>query len=390
MQKSIFHIRLKDFEIQTERLLDTRLRGKALAIISAQKSEATIVRLSSEARQEGLREGMPLSLARKMSHSAIFLPRNESLYKRMGQYVFELISNFSPLSEPIDNGQFYVDMSGMELVMRSIRQSAYALLKTIEHKSGLSALLGIGSNKLITRISTLTVPEIIYEIPAGSEPRFMAPLYTPILPVAQVKTVRKILDFLLLKQVREIQRVTDKNEGAALLFGDFAPRVAMEAQGWDKSPVMPPKQEPVITRQEILRSDTNDAAILEAVIQMLAGQIGFELRRRRQTGVISLEIHYSDGFKSNRKMKADANDDHALFDLALRLFEQANYRRNRIRSILIHINKLRPYVNQSDLFENKKQERERLQQAVDHIRERFGAQSIYSAAALNLQKQKAA
>ena len=391
MEKSIFHIRLKDFEIQAERLLDPRLRTKALAIISSQKSESVIIRLSDEAQQEGLREGMPLSLARKMTHSAIFLPRNESLYNRMGQYVYEIISAFSPLSEPVENGQYYVDMSGMQALARSARQSADTILKEIERKSSLSALLGIGSNKLITRVSTLTVPEIIYEVPHGEEPRFMAPLYTQILPVSAEKAVRKILDFLLLKEVREIQHIAGRKETASLIFGDFSARVSLESMGLDKSPVTPPKREPAITRQEILSADTNDAQILEAVVQTLAGEIGFELRRRcRSAADIAVEIHYSDGFKNIRHEKNGANDDRSLTDLCLRLFERANYRRNRIRSVIIHARKLRPYAKQLDLFAPQEKEFNNLQKAVDQIRERFGTDSIRSAAMLNRGKPKAA
>jgi hypothetical protein len=369
--------------------LDQRLRSKALAIISSQKHEGTIIRLSAEAQQEGLYEGMPVSLARKMTHSAIFLPRNESLYNRMGQYIYQIVSSFSPLSEPVENGQYYIDMSGMEAITRSVRQTAYTILKEIEGKSNLSALLGIGSNKLITRVSTLTVPELIYEVPQGSEPRFMAPLYAHILPVTKEKSVKKILEFLFLRHVQDIQSITAQREAASLLFGEFTPRVTLEAMGLDKSPVTPPREEAAITRQEILSSDTNDTLILEAIIQTLAGQIGFELRQRKQTAAsIALEIHYSDGFKNIRRDKNSANDDRSLTALCLRLFEAANYRRNRIRSVIIHANKLRPYVNQLDLFAGKKTDFERLQKAVDRIRVRFGPQSIQSAAALNALRRK--
>ena len=369
--------------------MDQRLRSKALAIISSQKREGTIIRLSDEAQHEGLYEGMPVSLARKMTHSAIFLPRNESLYNQMGQYVYQIISSFSPLSEPVENGQYYIDMSGMEAITRSVHQAAYTILKEIERKSNLSALLGIGSNKLITRVSTLTVPELIYEVPQGNEPRFMAPLYAQILPVTAEKTVRKMLDFLFLKQVKEIQNVTAEAQTASLLFGNFAPRISLEAMGLDKSPVRPPKQEPLITRQEVLAADTNDANILEAIVQALAGQIGFELRRRKQiAAVIAVEIHYSDGFKNIRKGKNSANDDHSLSTLCLRLFDTANYRRNRIRSVIIHAQKLQPYANQLDLFADRKTDFNKLQKAVDHIRERFGADSIQYAAALNAVRNK--
>ncbi len=43
---SIFHIRLKDFELQAERLMDAALRTRPVAIISSQQQDGTIVSVS--------------------------------------------------------------------------------------------------------------------------------------------------------------------------------------------------------------------------------------------------------------------------------------------------------------------------------------------------------
>ena len=50
MIRSVFHIRLSDFELQAERMLDASLRTRAVAIISSHHQNGTVVALSNEAR----------------------------------------------------------------------------------------------------------------------------------------------------------------------------------------------------------------------------------------------------------------------------------------------------------------------------------------------------
>jgi len=65
MNPFIYHIRLSDFELNAERLLDPGLRTRAIAIISSHHPNGTIISLSDEAIRDGLYAGMKVSLARK-------------------------------------------------------------------------------------------------------------------------------------------------------------------------------------------------------------------------------------------------------------------------------------------------------------------------------------
>ena len=73
MERSVFHIRLQNFEVQAERILDASLHTRPIAVISSHHQNGTIIALSAEAEAEGLCQGMKVSLARKISHSAFCL-----------------------------------------------------------------------------------------------------------------------------------------------------------------------------------------------------------------------------------------------------------------------------------------------------------------------------
>ena len=81
--RDVFHIRLKEMELQAERIMDPSLKTRPIAIISSSNPNGTVVSLSSEAIEEGVTCGMRASIVRKMNHHVQLLPYNESLYNRL-------------------------------------------------------------------------------------------------------------------------------------------------------------------------------------------------------------------------------------------------------------------------------------------------------------------
>ena len=69
----VFHLRLSNLEIQAERILDPSIKGRSLAVISSHNPDGIILSLSKEALSEGLKKGMRVLKARKMSASTLLL-----------------------------------------------------------------------------------------------------------------------------------------------------------------------------------------------------------------------------------------------------------------------------------------------------------------------------
>ena len=379
--RSIFHIRLQNFELQAERMLDAALKSRAVAIISAHNANGTIVAISPEAGQEGLCKGMKVSLARKMSQSTRLLPYNRSLYSRMHNYLYQTVARFSPLVEPAVFGQFYMDMTGMNGIYKNDLRAGDMISKRINEVVRLENHIGISSNKLLSRISTSVVPERIYKIDSGEESHFLAPLHSRLLPTSAQPSVERMLRFLFLRQVQDVQFVMLQESAAQAIFSRYYKPLAMEAKGMDTSAVQPLRKQDHIIEQTILPEDTNDEEKLCAIVRQMAGQVGFKLRRRSEIARhMNLEIHYTDGYRSERTGSLKINDEASVVRDCLELFFRANIRRNRIRTIIIDASKFQTVACQLDLFSPTETQHRVLAEALDHIRRKHGFTIIKTAA----------
>ena len=385
MERSVFHIRLQNFEVQAERILDASLRTRPIAVISSHHQNGTIIALSREAEAEGLCQGMKVSLARKISHSALLMPYNSTLYARMHHYVKRIVTNYSPLVEPTIFGQYYLDMSGMEAIHHTKMQAGYHISNDIHGKTGLAGQIGISANKLISYITTAVIPEKIHKVNAGDEPKFLAPLTTEVLPTVQEQSVQRLVRFLHLKEVQHIQTIVANEAASLVLFRKYHAKLAMEAWGKDTAMVTPPAQKDHIVEQTILKQDTNDEALLRAVTKHLAEQVAFRLRYKRQVArSITVTVHYTDGYQFNKKGAATQNDNHTINTLCLNLLQRANQRRNRIRAVVIDATDMKSIANQLMLFRDKGVKDQSLTNAVDTLRIKYGFGSIQSASHLNI------
>lgn len=383
MNNAVFHIRLKNFELQAEQIVDKGLINYPVAIISSANQNGTIVNLSPEAEEEGFYRGMKVSLARKMSHRVKMLPFNDRLYKKIHNYIYKILKYYSPIIEPGNFGQYYLDMTGMKNIYSDTKQAGYKIFKEINKRASMENRVGISVNKLVSNISTAVVEEPIYKISRGNESQFLAPLQSQVLPSARERKIEKIINFLYLQRVREIQQLTADEKAGNIIFSDNYQKVKQESHGEDNSIVQPPKLLNHIIRQTVLQEDTNDTDILDAVLIRLSEQLGYELRKRNQVaGKLSLEVHYSDGFKKTRTTRLLKNDNDTISQTCRELFQKANYRRNRIRSIMIDACKFQPAVHQLSLFEKPKPDD--LSKTLDRLRDKYGFTCIKKAAELRI------
>ncbi len=380
IKRDVFHIRLKDVEIQTERLMDCTLRTRPIAIISSDNPNGSIMFLSSEAKEEGLSIGMKVSMVRKMNHRIQLLPYNHSLYNHIHYYIYRSVSLFTPVVEPQGIGEFFLDMDGMRSLRGNMKNTGLSIINRIENQTSLSGIVGISTNKLVSRIVTAVIPDSIYKVEKGEEANFLSPLRPSILPIVQKKSIHRLLRFLFIKKIGQIQSMADNKDEFHLLFGIHAKLLYNESKGKDTNPVRIKRLKDHLIEHTVLPKDTNDRDMLYAIIRDIADKISFQLRKRQQIAEnIKLEICYTDGYKHSRVGKIENIDDISIFNICKRLFHSANKRRNRIRMILVDLWRFHPYFIQENLFDISQGHNISLSRAIDKIRDKHGVESLQTA-----------
>ena len=271
-------------------------------------------------------------------------------------------------------------MHGMHTLRGNIHNTGLSVIKHIRSQTSLSSIVGISINKLVSRIITAVIPERIHQVERGKETQFLSPLRSLVLPTAKENPVHRLLRFLLVKHVGQIQLMTKAPDDFRTLFGVHAPALYKESQGYDTSLVRPFQLRDHILEQTILPEDTNDDNILYAVVKTLSEQVAFKLRQRKQIAdKVRLEIHYTDGYKKQRTGMITGIDDLSVATECKRLFDGANERRNRIRAILLDVWEFKPYIAQGDLYSTLEEQNVSLSIAIDQIRSKYGFQSLQTA-----------
>lgn len=99
MTRHIIYFGIRDFAVAVERVRDKRLRERPVVMIPSAGARAVIAASSPEARAEGVREGMPLTVARRYCPKLQILLPDPALYRRAMTKVVGLLAHYSPLVE---------------------------------------------------------------------------------------------------------------------------------------------------------------------------------------------------------------------------------------------------------------------------------------------------
>jgi DNA polymerase IV len=375
MDREIIYMTVTGFPVAVEQVVHPELRGKPVVVAPFGTSRSVVTALSSEAWAAGIRKGMVLAKAMRYCRNAIVLPLNEPLYVRASRAIFRILENFSPVLEPSGHGHAYLDITGTGRLFGPPRDTAWRAQKEIRSQLRLDSLLGVASNKLVSRIASDIVmrPAGLQDVPHGDESSFLSPLPVRLLPGIGPQTEGQLKD-LNIRIIHDIAAM--KLEHLALAFGRFGFVLHQRALGIDSAPVNPVRAIPALEQEEILAEDSNDYEFLGRVLFRLCEHAGEQLRERKQrAGLVELRIRYAD-YREDRdrlRIAPPIQSSAVLYARALPALNLILKRRTRVRSIHLRLMDLSTGSVQLDLFADPKPERQaKLEVALDTLRRRYG------------------
>lgn len=380
----ILHIDLDAFFASVEELLNPDLRGKAIIVGAAPEHRGVVASASYAARAYGVRSAMPTARALKLCPHAIVVPPRHHVYGEFSDRVMTLLREFSPLLEKVSIDEAFLDLTGCERLWGPLPDAARRIQQRVMDEVGLSASVGLASNKLVAKIaSDLRKPHGFVYVEHGCEAEFLAPL-----PVERLWGVGKVtasaLHRLGVETIGDLAALPEATLVEA--FGPHGAALKYRALGRDDSPVITEWQAKSVSTEETFATDQTDEEFLQTELLRLSDKVAARLRANRQAGrTVRLKIRYHDFTTMLRSETlpmptASARD---IYETALGLWRKHRQKGQAVRLVGVGVANLEsaPY-RQLGLFDNIHPRDDKLARTLDEIRDKFGRDAIRRASLL--------
>ena len=389
MQRLVCHLDMDAFFVSVEELYDPSLRGKPVVVGGKANERGVVSAASYAARKFGIYSAMPLRVAARLCPKAIFVPGHFDRYRDLSRQVYEILQNFSPQVEMASIDEAYLDLTGTERLLGPPLLAAHKLHQAIGDRTGLRCSLGLAGSRLVAKVSSdQAKPNGVLYIMPGLEARFLAGLEVRKIPGVGKKT-EAALQQIGIHHIRDLASL-DENFLASR-FGKWGLALAGKAKGedaggWFDSPIGDRDDPKSISHEHTFSEDVSDFERIHVALLRLSEMVA---KRLREHGLYSRTVHlklrYQDFTTITRATTLDHGTqlDRELGGAMMALFQQAWDGKTPVRLLGVHAGSLGREEGQMNLLDeaNTRRLREAFR-SVDHIRDRFGEQSISLAKAL--------
>ena len=152
-QRLVMHVDMDAFFASIEQRDHEEYRGKPL-IVGGLSGRGVVSTCSYEARRFGVHSAMPIVRAKRLCPQGIFVEGDYAHYRAVSDEIFAIFSRYAPVVEPLSIDEAFLDLTGMELLMKTPRSYAERLKAEIRGKTGLVASVGIAPNKLLAKLAS--------------------------------------------------------------------------------------------------------------------------------------------------------------------------------------------------------------------------------------------
>ena len=385
MERQIACLYIPSFEIVLARAQNATLRNRPVAVAPVHTPRALIREVSPEASAEGLQPGMSVELGRTMCPALHIVPPDTSRVQAAHRELEQRVFSCAPAWESIRPGSLFLDFTGTTRLFGPPIDTAARLGRELTRQQGWNSVIGLAGSKLVSQLAAVTLkrpPQVLWIHP-GSEPPFLAPLPTMLLPGlsrTSASLVMQRLEDLNLRTLGAIASISLAHLEA--VFGASAILLHNWALGIDPSPVHPPAAQPIIERTISLDPDeVEDPLLLGRLYGLLEVLCATLRQQQRVCRRVRLSIRHSDHVEraAQERLSHGTCWEADLQPVLHRLFCRCLRRRVRLTRLTLQVDRLESPVEQLSLFDEPTQvppAPHRLSTALDVIRAKFGEHSL--------------
>jgi DNA polymerase-4 len=305
-----------------------------------------------------------------------------SHYIEVSHEIMKVLHRFTDLVEPLSIDEAFLDVTGSVALFGPPATIARAIKQQIRDETGLAASAGAGPNKFVAKIaSDIGKPDGLVIVQPGDVGAFLEGL-----PISRLWGVGpKTESRLHAMGFRTIGDVRNAASGVLGALGDLGTHLRNLAHGIDDRPVVANREPKSIGAEMTFDEDSRDREFLIQTIRDLSERVGQRLRKSNyHARQITLKLRYADFDTYTRQTTAPRpfRTDEEIARMAISLFERFPLDR-KIRLLGVSASDLSSddeQPAQRDLFgEPANKKMDKLNDTIDRIREKFGADAIQRA-----------
>ena len=276
------------FYASIEQLDNPDLRGKPV-IVGGTRNRGVVAAASYEVRAFGVRSAMPTKEALRRCPEAICVTPRMSRYKQVSHEVFEIFRSITPMVEGLSLDEAFLDVTDSQTLFGDPIHLANAIKQKIQNKTGLTASVGIGPNKLVAKIaSDLNKPDGLCCVQVDQVQTILDPL-----PASSLwgvgKTTARALSQQKIETMKDLRLAPDNL--LMPVFGRFTESIRRRAAGIDDRKVVSDRPDKSISNEETYEYDIGDVDKLMARLLWLTEKTCARLREKNLAAtVVTLKL----------------------------------------------------------------------------------------------------
>ncbi|WP_251206055.1 Y-family DNA polymerase [Acetatifactor aquisgranensis] len=394
--RTIFHIDVNSAFLSWEAVHRLRDLGETLdlrTIPSAvggdmSKRHGVILAKSIPAKKYNVRTGEPIVDALRKCPNLTLVSPDRELYSTNSAAFMEILRRYSDVVEQYSIDEAFVDMTGTRALFGSPMEAAYRLKDEIRDTLGFTVNVGISSNKLLAKMAgEFEKPDKVhtlfpYEIQEKMWPLPVGELFS--VGGASEQKLRRLgintIGDLARADLGTLRAALKKHGEAIWNFANGRDLSLVEAESADNKGY---------GNSTTLAFDVTDADTAKMILLSLAETVGRRLRRDGAwIETVSVALRFFDLSRASHQCVLDyaTNITDEIYQAACRLFDEF-WDGTPIRLIGIQTGKVTKDGDnrQMSLFDDTDYEKlERLDKAMDSIREKFGENAVRRASLTSL------
>jgi DNA polymerase-4/DNA polymerase V len=141
------------FFVSCEQADDKGYKGTPTCVISGKNG--CVVSRSKEAKQLGVKMGMPIFMAKREYPEANYIVANHDKYRAYSKRVMECLKEFSPDIEVVSVDEAYIDLTGTQkLFKRNYVEIIKLIRKKILETTDIPVSIGISHSKILAKLAS--------------------------------------------------------------------------------------------------------------------------------------------------------------------------------------------------------------------------------------------